>query len=126
MTRTWAVEVVVAAALGLFVSGVALAQGLWADDIADSRNFYKTNYPGSNWGPYLEQMTRVREALSRDDRRTVKVEMSKWFKMLRNRDHGISDVAADELFNFGVMVTPVQEYGISVPAPAGVTSGIDF
>ena len=43
------------------------------------------------------------------------MEMGKWFKMLRNRDHWIHDVAADELFNFAVMVTPVQEYGIMVP-----------
>jgi hypothetical protein len=43
--------------------------------------------------------------------------MGNWFKMLRSRAHGINDVAADELFNFAVMVTPLEEYGISVPAP---------
>jgi hypothetical protein len=45
--------------------------------------------------------------------------MSKWFKMLRNRDHGIHDVAADELYNFAVMVTPLQEYRIAVPSMGG-------
>ena len=39
--------------------------------------------------------------------------------MLRQRDYGINEIAADELFNFALMVTPVQEYGISVPASAG-------
>ena len=41
---------------------------------------------------------------------------------LRQRDHGINEVAADELYNFSLMVTPIQEYGISVPAggPAGL------
>jgi hypothetical protein len=42
--------------------------------------------------------------------------MNRFFRMLQGRAHGINDVAADELFNFSVMVTPVQEYGISVPA----------
>jgi hypothetical protein len=51
----------------------------------------------------------------------VKREMGKWFRMLRYRDNGISDVAADELYNFSLMVTPIQEYGIAVPAgPVGL------
>jgi hypothetical protein len=41
--------------------------------------------------------------------------MNKFFRMLQSRAHGINDVAADELYNFAVMVTPIQEYGISVP-----------
>jgi hypothetical protein len=63
----------------------------------------------------------VREAVNRGDNQSVKKEMGKWFKMLRSRDHGISDVAADELYNFSLMVTPIQEYGIAVPAgPVGL------
>jgi hypothetical protein len=27
-------------------------------------------------------------------------------------------VAADELYNYGLMVTPIQEFNISIPAPA--------
>lgn len=119
MSRIYAVAMIAACALGLLVSGVASAQSNWADEIANSINFYKTNYPGSNWDPYVEKMAHVREALGRDDQRTVKVEMGKWFKMLRARAHGLSDVAADELFNFSLMVTPIQEYGIAVPPPAG-------
>jgi hypothetical protein len=45
--------------------------------------------------------------------------------MLRARDHGINDVAADELFNYALMVTPIQEYGISVP-PGGGSSEAGF
>ena len=47
--------------------------------------------------------------------------MNKWLQMLRHRDHGIDEVAADELFNFSLMVAPVQEYGIAVPAQVGGT-----
>ncbi|MDO8354947.1 MAG: hypothetical protein Q7U76_00965 [Nitrospirota bacterium] len=111
--------VAVSCALALFVGGVALAQTNWIDELTNSVNFYKTNYPTSNWDPYLSELTLVKEALVRGDQRIVRTEMGKWFKMLRNRDYGIHDVAADELFNFAMMVTPIQEYNISVPAPAG-------
>ena len=111
--------VAVACALTLFAGGVALAQTNWVDELTNSVSFYKTNYPTSNWDPYLSELTLVKEALIRGDQRVVRTEMGKWFKMLRNRDHGIHDVAADELFNFAMMVTPIQEFNISVPAPAG-------
>lgn len=109
-----------------FMSGQALAETTWADDIANSLAFSKTNYPTSNWDPYSQKLGLVQAALQRGDQRTVKTEMGKWFKMLRTRDHGISDVAADELFNFSLMVTPIQEYGISVPAPAGGISELVY
>ena len=32
------------------------------------------------------------------DQRTVRLEMGAWFKMLRDRDYRISDVAADALY----------------------------
>ena len=111
--------VAVSCALALFAGGVALAQTNWVDELTNSVSFYKTNYPTSNWDPYLSELTLVKEALIRGDQRMVRTEMGKWFKMLRNRDHGIHDVAADELFNFAMMVTPIQEFNISVPAHAG-------
>lgn len=111
--------VAVSCVLALFAGGVALAQTIWVDELTNSVNFYKTNYPNSNWDPYISELTLVREALIRGDQRVVRTEMGKWFKMLRNREYGIHDVAADELFNFAMMVTPIQEFNISVPAPAG-------
>lgn len=104
----------------------AMAETAWVDDIGNSLAFSKTNYPTSNWEPYSQKLGLVRDALTRGDQRAVKTEMGKWFKMLRVRDHGISDVAADELFNFSLMVTPIQEYGIAVPAPAGGTGEFAF
>ena len=106
-------------ALALFAGGVALAQTNWVDELTNSVSFYKSNYPTSNWDPYLSELTQVKEGLARGDQRIVRTKMGKWFKMLRNRDQGINDVAADELYNFALMVTPIQEFNISVPAPAG-------
>jgi hypothetical protein len=108
-----------ACAVWLLGGAVASAQTNWIDEISNSVTFYKANYPSSNWGPYQEKLTLVKDALARGDQRTVRTEMGKWFKMLRNREHGINDIAADELLNFALMVTPVQEYGISVPPPPG-------
>jgi hypothetical protein len=110
--------VAIVCVLTVFASGVALAQTNWVDELTGSVNFYKTNYPNSNWDPYLSELILVKEALAQGDQRIVRSKMGKWFKMLRNRDYGIHDVAADELFNFGLMVTPIQEFNISVPAPA--------
>ena len=107
--------------LCLAVVGVAWAQTHWVDEIDTSLAFSTANYPGSNWDPYHQKIKLVRDAVGRGDNQAVKMEMGKWFKMLRNRDHGISDVAADELYNFSLMVTPIQEYGIAVPAgPVGL------
>ena len=107
--------------VGLF-AGTAFADQSWVDEINNSLNFYKTSYPSSNWEPYSQRLQTVKEAVARADTRTVKTEMGKWFKMLRTRDQGIHDVAADELFNFAVMVTPIQEYGITVPSIPGAGS----
>lgn len=112
--------VLTACALCFLTAGLALAQNNnWIDEITNSLAFYKTTYPTTNFDPYVQKLDQVKDAVSRGDQRTVRVEMSRWFKMLRNRDHGINDVAADELLNFAAMVTPIQEYGISVPPPPG-------
>lgn len=113
--------VAVSALCGLAVAGAAWAQTTWVDEINNSLMFSTANYPASNWEPYHQRLGLVREAVGRGDNKAVKREMGKWFTMLRHRDHGISDVGADELYNFSLMVTPMQEYGIAVPAgPVGL------
>lgn len=87
----------------------------WIDELSNSVSFYAVNDPGSNWQPYQDRLTAVRDAVRRGDQRIVKTEMTTWFQMLRQREYGINDVAADELFNFALMVTPIQELNIAVP-----------
>lgn len=106
----------VAGLIGLLCTGgMAWAKTTWIDDIANSVSFYKTNYPNPNWESYSHELRVLRHAIEREDKQAVKIEMNKWLQMLRHRDHGIHEVAADELFNFSLMVAPVQEYGIAVP-----------
>ena len=90
------------------------AQAGWVGEIRNSLGIYTANYPASNFAPYLAKLDLVRDAVDRGDRRVVKTEMAAFFTMLVKRDHGISDVAADELANFSQMVTPMAEYGIPV------------
>ena len=90
------------------------AQAIWVDEIKNSLEVYKANYPSSNFSPYQTKLNLVGDALSRGDRRAVKVEMSAFLKMLATRAHGINEGAADELSNFAQMVTPIQEYGILI------------
>ncbi len=113
--------VTVSCVLALFAGGIALAQSTnWMDELTGSVNFYKNKYPTTNnmpadWQPYLSELTLMKKAAIRGDQETVRVGMGKWFKMLKDRDHGINPKAADELFRIAVLATPFDEYKISVP-----------
>jgi hypothetical protein len=113
------VMAVVCFGLLLVTTSQAEVQTNWVDELTNSVGFYKSSYPSSDWDPYIGKLTVVKEALARGDQATVRKEMGKWFKMLKNRDHGIHDVAADELYNFGLIVTPIQEFNIAVPTTGG-------
>ncbi len=114
-----ALIVAVGFGLFLFTGAQAEIQTNWVDELTNSVAFYKSNYPSSNWEPYMGKLAIVKDALASGDQRAVRTEMGKWFKMLRSREHGIHDVAADELYNFALIVTPIQEFNIAVPAPGG-------
>lgn len=124
--RSPAIVLLILGVFPLLALGIGFAQTNWVDEIGNSLNFYKINYPTSNWEPYSTKLEIVKAAVNGGDQRKVKVEMGKWFKMLRAREYGINDVAADELFNFALMVTPIQEYGISVPSAGGSTGEVAF
>ena len=114
--------VAVSCALALFAGGTALAESTnWMDELTGSVNFYKARYPSTdnqpaNWEPYLSELNVMKKAAIRGDAATVRDGMTKWFKMLKSRDHGIHPKAADELFRIAVLTTPFDEYKISVPA----------
>jgi hypothetical protein len=48
--------------------------------------------------PQSTALALVREAIARGDQRTMRLEIGKWFKMLRVWDYGISDVATNALY----------------------------
>ena len=96
---------------------VPSAELIWVDDIMNALHLYfKTNYPAANFSSYLKQLTVMRDAVDRGDRRTVKVEMGTFLTMLANRNDGIGEGAAEELRNFARVVMPAQEYGLIFPS----------
>ena len=101
----------------LVVGGVP-AQGTWIGEIENSLKSYKATYLTSNFDAYTEKVSKVRIALESGNKEKVRAEMGVLLKMLRTRAQGINEIAADELFNYWVMVTPIAEYRISVPPPA--------
>lgn len=116
-------SVLVASAAFLFMGGIAAAS-TWVDELSSSMVFYKSTYPTTNFAPYEQKLSAVRDAAGKGNKDAVRKEMGAWLKMLRARAHGISDVAADELFNFSLMVAPIEEYGISVPQGAPAIPGL--
>jgi len=118
----FATIVAVSCSLVLFAGGIAFGQStLWMDDLTRSVNFYKSKYPTTNnvpadWGPYLNELSHMKKSAIKGDDATVRAVMNKWFKMLKNREHGIDPKAADELFHIAVLATPFDEYKIAVPA----------
>lgn len=95
---------------------VPSAQLVWVDDIMNAlRLYFTTNYPAADFSSYLKQLTVMRDALDRGDRRTVKVEMGTFLTMLANRNDGVGEGAAEELRNFAQLVMPAQEYGLIFP-----------
>jgi len=91
--------------------------GSWVDQIRNALRLYQANYPSLNFTPYGTRLDLVQDALGRRDKRGVKTQMSAFFKMLAERDHGISEIVAGELTNIAQMVSPIEQYGITVPRP---------
>lgn len=122
MKSIFATIVAVSCSLVLFAGGIAFGQStLWMDDLTRSVNFYKSKYPTTNnvpadWGPYLNELSHMKKSAIKGDDATVRAGMNRWFKMLKNREHGIDPKAADELFHIAVLATPFDEYKIAVPA----------
>jgi hypothetical protein len=95
--------------------GAVLSPLNWVDDIIHALGYFKANYPGVDFVPYLKQLSMVREAVSREDARTVRVEMLAFFESLAERRYGITGYAADELAGFARIAMPVHEYGSVFP-----------
>jgi hypothetical protein len=89
----------------------------WSDEIIRLLSTHQATVPGENVGPYLRKMHEVRRALIRNDDRTVQTELDTMFQMLIMRRHGLSDTTARELFNILAILTPLKEYGVTVPDP---------
>jgi hypothetical protein len=115
--QTWGgvVHMVCSALLtGLFATS-AFATETWVEEIWKMVAFEKAAYPQSNFDPYFEKLTVIRNGVERNDQRLVKQEVDRFLKMLAGRAHGIHDVAADEIYNFVLVIKPMDEPTASMP-----------
>jgi hypothetical protein len=118
--RIWGILLAVCTLALLFASPV-FAAGNWVDEVWNMVAFEKDTYPGTNFNPYFEKLTKIQTGLAGGDQQVVKTETDLFLKMLANRAYGIHDVAADEIYNFAVMVRPAEE----MPAVTAIELGID-
>jgi hypothetical protein len=91
----------------------------WVDDMRNALGRYMWTHPASPLSPYLDTLTLVRDAVGREDRGMVKREMETYFGMLAIRAQGITEPEAKALSAVALRMTPVQAYGISIPAALG-------
>lgn len=109
-------------AMSLLLTSSVLAAGTWVDEIWNMVAFEKATYPGSNFDPYFEELTKIRNGVSGGDQLGVKIETDRLLKMLASRAYGIHDVAADEIYNFAVAVRPTDDTAAAAAMELGIGS----
>jgi hypothetical protein len=68
---------------------------------------------GHPFAPYLGQLTMVRAHLINGESEAVYRAMNRFMEMLQAREEGISDEAADRLFDYCYLLTPAQYHDVS-------------
>lgn len=108
-TWGWMVHGVCSALLVLLFAGSAFAAETWVEEIWKMVAFEKAAYPQSNFDPYFAKLASIRKAVEGKDQLFVKKEVDRFLKMLASRAYGIHDVAADEIYNFVLVVRPTDD-----------------
>lgn len=105
--------------MALLFAGPVFAAGNWVDEISNMVAYERDANPGSNFDPYVAQLNKIQAGVSGADQQAVKTETDRFLKMLANRAYGIHDVAADEIYNFALMVRPTVEMPVAAVIELG-------
>lgn len=70
----------------------------WCNKMSDMLRSFEAGYPGSDFGPYFEKQTGLREATERGDNIALRAEITGMIKMARRSE--IDHDAAVELVNY--------------------------
>ena len=73
----------------------------------------KEGAAGSVFTPYVSQLAMVRTHLINGESEAVYRAMNRFMEMLQAREEGISDEAADRLFDYCYLVTPARYHHVS-------------
>lgn len=110
-------------ALWIIMAGTVTAQGTWVEELGNVVAFYQTTYPGLDWTPYIDELTRARDGMRAGDQLTVDGAMDEFQKMLRTRAHGIDAAAAEDLYNLTLTVQPFVKPSSGMQHESGIGMG---
>lgn len=99
-------------------SGLSVASAAgddWLDSLVQAvlAEQSKDAFLGSRFMPYLAQLTVVRASLIGGEVEAVYEKMNRFMDMLQAREAGISQEAADRLFDYCYVVTPARYHDVS-------------
>ena len=117
-TRTMARGLMLTCVLLLLAGGwstAAASEQDWLDAMVQAVlvEQAKEGASGHPFAPYLGQLTMVRAHLINGESEAVYRAMNRFMEMLQAREEGISDEAADRLFDYCYLVTPAQYHDVS-------------
>ena len=107
----------------LIMSGTAMAQGTWIEELGNFLAFYQTAHPGLDWTPYIDELTRARDGMRAGDQLTVNGAMNEFQAMLRMRAHGIDAEAAEDLYNLTLTMRPYEKPSFGMQHELGTDVG---
>ena len=117
-TRTMARGLMLTCVLLLLAGGwstAAASEQDWLDAMVRAVLVEQAKEGGSGhpFAPYLGQLTMVRAHLINGESEAVYRAMNRFMEMLQAREAGISDEAADRLFDYCYLVTPARYHDVS-------------
>ena len=118
ITRTMGRGLLLACVLLLLAGGwstAAASEQDWLDAMVQAVLVEQAK-EGTNGTPFvsfLGQLTMVRAHLINGESEAVYRAMNRFMEMLQAREEGISDEAADRLFDYCYLVTPAQYHDVS-------------
>jgi len=103
-----------------FTITLASADDRWIDQFTNTMVFYQQSDANADWQPYFDKTTTIRKGMAANDEAVVQRAEGELIRMLTAREYGISDTAADDLFQ---MLTTrdnesLHEMPVSVPEGA--------
>lgn len=104
--KPWLIGIVAFVALWIMLSGRALGEQLWLDELRETLVIYQAFYPEGDWSPYLEKLKVVKQGIDHADSRMIATAMEEFFTMLRSQAHGINGIAAHALYWIALGLQP--------------------
>lgn len=124
MHRPWLIGAMTVVTLSIMLSGRAVGEQLWLDELRETLVIYQTFYPEGDWSPYLEKLDVVKEGIDHANSRMIATAMEEFFTMLRSQAHGINGIAAHALYWIALGLQPHDPAFATGTQPGGDSADI--